>query len=284
MVWICTDGSVEAAIESSNGTYSGPYDLGMSAPRSDESVNVGEDAPMIAMDAAGDVVVAWGGWSDPSGDPTNPAMYESAVFVATMEVGQPFSPADQLSASTASWVQSVAMDQNGDSIVTWWDDAPTPDSAPPYGGNFSIMRSGGLFGPAQSIPNTIFGGVTCSNNQYELTAALNDSGEIVFGLGIGGIAITHDWGASFTGGCLGHDGHQPPNEQVAIDPSGNITVVYSTEGTTGGSRVIEEQTIPVAGNPTLTNLYAGNGGFSTPQLIADPEGDLSCPNIRRTVH
>jgi hypothetical protein len=228
--WVCANNDVEAGVESASGVYSGPFVLG----QGDLEIY---DVPQvqIAMDAAGDAVVAW-----------ESSSYQ--IFAATMQAGQSFTPAVLLSDdSDVLEGGQVAMDSSGDAIVSW-------------GGSISIMRAGGSFGP----PIGGLGNPT--------SVALNDSGDVVIG-GNGEISIMQDWGTF--GAPVAFASSSAQGSQVGIDALGDVTAVWVQDVvTTNGGLDLETASMAAGtnqfGSPaTIESISGPFPGFGTIPSVVD---------------
>ncbi len=218
---------------STQATPGGPW----SAPVTIAAINVGAQAPIIAIDGSGNAVVAWSG--------ATATTVLGPISTASLPAGGTWTPVKTLDATGSSTVRVVA-NATGSAIITWSDDDNIwADSGTILGGFAAPVDIGHALAHYHS-PRISF-------------VALNNAGQAVIAYtpqGASGMAATRSssgtWSSPMALPC-GYAG------STAIDGTGDIVVLC--EGSTTNA---EGQ--PVTTQET-TRLPAGSSTWSTPALL-----------------
>jgi hypothetical protein len=213
-----------------------------------------QNNPAVAMDAAGNFVIAWDSPHDGSGD----GIYAQRYNAAGLALGGEFRVNTTTSGSQNN--PAVAMDSNGSFIVTW----DSPDGS-----------SDGIYAQRYNAAGVALGGefrvnTTTVNDQADPTVAMDASGDFVIiwrsngqdGSGDGIYAQRYNAAGIAIGGEIQVNTFTSSDQQapaVAMDANGNITVAWESLGQDG------------SGYGIYFNLL-GDGGDNT--LVSSPGADL----------
>jgi hypothetical protein len=216
-----------------------------SAPKNISNNLGGADSPYMAVDSAGNINVVWVGAS--------PSVPRIVFFSRSSDGGATFSTPVAVSTSP-SYGPQVAVDSAGNINVAWIQGQ--------FYGAFSRSSDGGTtFSP----PKVISG----NSDFLGLLMALDSKGNIYIVWDTqpyGNIYLSHssDSGAtfSFTNITNNTSSTSPLAPQIAIDPRGNINVVWA-----------EFQDI------FFGRSSDGGATFSTPQNLSNDPGDSYAPQI-----
>ena len=207
-VWPLREGSsyvVQAATRPTGGAWQTPVDL--TAP--------GQDAedPHVAVDPAGDAIAAWD-WYDGTH-----FIIRAAVRPAASGVWQ--SPVDLSAAGASSYVSQVAVDPQGDAIAVWLNK-----------GTYAIVQA--AVRPAgqtwQTETDVSAENESADNAHVAFDAHGNATAVWTRNNGISDIAqaaARPAGGAWQTPVDLSANGEDAAHPQVAVDPQGNATAVWS---------------------------------------------------------
>jgi hypothetical protein len=208
-----------------------------SAPVTIAAINVGAQAPIIAIDGSGNAVVAWSAATSTT--------VLGPIFTASLPAGGAWTPVKTLDAAGSSTIRLVA-NATGSAIITWSDDDNIwADSGTILGGFAAPVDIGHALAHYHS-PRISF-------------LALNNAGQAVIAYtpqGASGMAAIRSASGTWSGTMALPCGYAG---STAIDGAGDVVVVC--EGSTTNP---EGQ--PVTTQET-TRLPAGSSTWSTPALL-----------------
>jgi len=218
---------------STEATPGGPW----SAPVTIAAINVGAQAPIIAIDGSGNAIVAWSGATSTT--------VLGAISTASLPAGGTWTPVKMLDATGSSTIRLV-VNATGSALITWSDDDNIwADSGTILGGFAAPVDIGHALAHYHS-PRISF-------------AALNNAGQAVVAYtpqGANGMAAIRSASGAWSGAMALPCGFAG---STAIDGAGDVVVLC--EGSTinsAGQSVTTQET---------TRLQAGGSTWSTPALL-----------------
>ena len=255
VVWQRPDGFtlntiVQAAIRPAGGSFGEPITLSANG-----TVSV---HPRIAMNAAGNAIVAWEHLAD-----------QTVVMQATVRpAGGSFAaPVDVSAAGLQGQPPGVAIDDAGDAIVVWRQTTAAGSLA-----QAASRPAGGLFSPPADLSATgqVSGAQVRTNGAGETAVvwthvdAANNT--IVQ-------ASTRPPGGAFSVPVdLSVAGRDAIDPQVALDAAGNALAVWSRSD--GSTRVVQATTRPAGGSFTApVDVSTAGGEARAPRVALNPGGD-----------
>jgi hypothetical protein len=224
-----------------------------SAPVTIAAINVGAQAPIIAIDGSGNAVVAWSGATA-----TNVL---GAISTASLPAGGTWTPVKTLDAAGSSTIRLV-VNVTGSAIITWSDDDNIwADSGSILGGFAAPVDIGHALAHYHS-PRISF-------------VALNNAGQAVVAYtpqGASGMAAIRSVSGTWSGAMALPCGYAG---STAIDGAGDVVVLCEGSTTNAEGQLVTTQ--------ETTRLPAGSSTWSTPVLltsdfvssesvVADPAG------------
>lgn len=241
--------------------------------RVNTSTNLTQGAPNVAMDAAGNFVVVWGGFdSSVTGD----SIFAQRYTATGIPVGGEFkvSTADVFLDGDAD----VAMDRNGNFVVTWEQSDSNATLTDIYARRFS--QDGTPLGSPFRV-NTI-----TNDSQIESAIAIDSSGNIIVAWqGAEQNGNNFDVFAqrfSSTGIPLGGEFRVNTSTtgfqgvpSIAIDAVGNVAIVWQDDFLNGEAYGIGIQQYDSAGNPRGREILIDPGEVDeTPAVAMSQDGDF----------
>lgn len=304
---------VQTASRPAGGAWSAPVDLS-----TDPSVDVSQrpDMPRLAVDAAGAVTATWsrfesvvgqpwkftvqsatratdGTWSapidlspagsparttdvdvDPAGTATAVWVAGSSVLAATRPAGGAWSAPAQLSGAAGMRANPrVVVAPSGTATAVWGSFA---------GGAYGVQTASRAPGEAWTAPLDLVSGdvfdtpALAVDAQGEATALWQQNDGTGWVVTSASLPAGGAWSSPVELSARGSDSWDP---QVAVDPAGNATAVWSHEVSAG--RVAEGARRPTGGEwSEPVELSDGGQGFS-PQLAVDPAGNATAAWSRK---
>ena len=250
---------------SADGIYAQRYNAAGVALGGEFRVNTttasSQNNPAVAMDAAGNFVIAWDSPQDGSGD----GIYAQRYNAAGVALGGEFRVNTTTSGSQNN--PSVAMDSNGNFVVTW----DSPDASSSDGVYAQRYNGAGVALGGEFRVNT-----TTADDQADPTVAMDASGDFVIiwrsngqdGSGDGIYAQRYNAAGVAIGGEIQVNTFTTYDQQapaVAMDANGNITVAWESLGQDGSGYGIYFNLLGDGGDNTLASsagadLLAGGAG------------------------
>jgi hypothetical protein len=234
-----------------------------------------QNSPQSAADANGDFVVAWVSRPDPVGQPFENDIYAQRYNVDGVAQGPEFRVNDFTTGS--QFLSSVAMDADGDFVVTWDGQGPSDfigvfarrfnAAGIPQGGDFRVSETTG-FRESPSVAMADDGDFVVAWESHRS----NPSGYEVYArrFNAAGVALSGEFRVDQT---------TSPTKKlpvVAADAAGGFLVAWSTRDQDGDGIGVFARRFNATGAP-LTNEFrvdtttAGNQLF--PQVAMDADGD-----------
>ena len=215
---------------STQATPGGPW----SAPVTIGAINVGAQAPVIAIDGSGNAVVAWSG--------ATATTVLGPIFTASLPAAGTWTAVKTLDATGSSTVRVVA-NATGSAIITWSDDDNIwADSGTILGGFAAPVDVGHALAHYHS-PRISF-------------VALNNAGQAVVAYGATGMAAIRSASGTWSG-AMALPCSFPAS--TAIDGAGDVVVLCEGSATNAaGQQVTAQET---------TRLPAGSSTWSTPAVL-----------------
>jgi hypothetical protein len=211
------------------GSWSAPVTIG--------AINVGAQAPIVAIDGSGNAVVAWSGATS--------ATVLGPIFTASLPAGGTWTPVKTLDATGSSTIRAVA-NATGSAIITWSDDDNIwADSGTILGGFATPVDIGHALAHYHS-PRVSF-------------VALNNAGQAVVAYtpqGASSMAATRSVNGAWSGTMALPCGFAG---STAIDGAGDVVVLCEGSVTNAEGQPVTTQ--------ETTRLSAGSNTWSTPSLL-----------------
>ncbi len=208
-----------------------------SAPVTIAAINVGAQAPIIAIDGSGNAVVAWSG--------ATATTVLGPISTASLPAGGTWTPVKTLDATGSSTIRLVA-NATGSAIITWSDDDNIwADSGTILGGFAAPVDIGHALAHYHS-PRISF-------------VALNNTGQAVVAYtpqGATGMAAIRSANGTWSGAMALPCGFAG---STAIDGAGDVVVLCEGSATNAAGQPVTTQ--------ETTRLTAGSSTWSTPALL-----------------
>lgn len=213
--------------------------------------------PSVAMDADGDFVTIWTSrWQDGSND----GVYAQRFNASGIPQGSEFRV--NTFTSNNQFVQSAAMDSEGNFVIVWTSQNQDGDGLGVFARRYSAA---GVAQGAEFQVNTY-----TLANQTQSTIALNDNGDLVVtwasqGQDGDGYGI---YARRYTNSGLPLENEFRVNTfttsdqsaaRVAMNPDGSFVVAWSSAGQDGSGSGVYAQRIGVISPPTVLGVYTPNG-------------------------
>jgi hypothetical protein len=208
-----------------------------SAPVTIAAINVGAQAPIIAIDGSGNAVVAWSG--------ATVATVLGPISTASLPAGGTWTPVKTLDATGSSTIR-VVVNATGSAIITWSDDDNIwADSGTILGG----------FAPPVDIGHAL----AHYHSPRISFVALNNAGEAVVAYtpqGATGMAAIRSANGTWSGAMALPCGFAG---STAIDGAGDVVVLCEGSTTNAAGQPVTTQ--------ETTRLPTGSSTWSTPALL-----------------
>jgi hypothetical protein len=208
-----------------------------SAPVTIAAINVGAQAPIIAIDGSGNAVVAWSG--------ATATTVLGPIFTASLPAGGTWTPVKTLDTTGSSTIR-LAVNATGSAIITWSDDDNIwADSGTILGGFAAPVDIGHALAHYHS-PRISF-------------LALNNAGQAIVAYtpqGASGMAAIRSANGTWSGAMALPCGFAG---STAIDGAGDVVVLCEGSTTNASGQPVTTQ--------ETTRLPAGSSTWSTPALL-----------------
>ncbi|MEN6459328.1 MAG: hypothetical protein ABFC63_10400 [Thermoguttaceae bacterium] len=190
----------------------------------------------VAMDSYGDYVIVWSGSGNLTGTSSDSSLDSTGIYAQIYDKnGDAVGSAiliNQTTAGTQS-LPSVAMDANGDFVVTWTSESLDGSGLDVYARRFSVQGT--------ALSDEFLVNTTTTNTQKNSSVAMDDNGDFVIVWQSSG-QDGYDWGVfgqyyASSGTKSGSEfqvdtvtSDKQINASVAMDSDGDFVVVYSSFG------------------------------------------------------
>ncbi len=232
-------------------------------------------SPTVAMDAAGDFVVAWQSYGQGGGVS---GVYAQRYNSSGMAQGSEF----QVNTYTTGWqgVPTVAMDATGDFVVTW---TGVGAGDPSYGIFARRYNSSGTAQGSEFLVNTY-----TTNGQEDSSVAMDAAGDFVItwesggqdGSGYGVYAQRYNSSGTTQGTEFRVNTYTTGDQwapAVAMDAAGDFAIAWQSNGQDGSGYGVYGQRYTAAGatvgSEIPLNVYT-TGDQGLPALAMDASGDF----------
>lgn len=246
---------VASATMRPNGTWSSPVRI------SPKGTYAG--GPQLAIDTAGDVFAAWGAFSNNT--------HNSIVQAADRPAGGSWSRVKTLSDATHNAsAPYVAVDPAGDEAVVW---------GAVYSGYTAVDVARRTKGSAWGA-RTQISGASVDTNDAAVAAIGDNTFAVAYGASDGSNYVlqfttqsTGAWSAPTALSSTGQDADVP---RIAVDPSGDVTVVWAWGSSSSKNRQIQASTLPNGSSTwgSVATLSDTTNDAQTPAITTDSAGDM----------
>jgi hypothetical protein len=258
--WVSsTSSSVEFSRSVNGVTFSAPVAI---------SGGTSSSSPDLAIDPAGAIDVAW---SD------NSAGYSSVFFRRSTDLGNTFStPVNVSNNPSGAGGPYMSLDPAGNVYLAWTGNGTFNGQATSFVYFSSALEGGASFTAPTQVSSYEGPFATVGGAEVAATSASNIY--VVWGFQMNGSqyldsANSTNGGASFTSNQATGTGEYGPNEQLAIDPSGGVDIVWQASAGDGSATVYFGRT--TGGSPTITNVATVGDNTPNPQLAIDSQGQIN---------
>lgn len=246
-----TNTVVQAAIRPAGGSFGAPVPL--------SATGSGAVHPQIAMNAAGDAVVAW----------EHLVGQTMAVQAVVRPAGGTFSaPVDLSAAGLSGPLPRVAIDGAGNATVVWTQAGPAGTTV-----QVATRPAGGSWAPAADLsPADDAGSGRVATNGSGETIAVWTQADAANNT-IVQASVRPVGGAFEAPADLSAAGRDAVDPHVAIDAAGHAVAVWSRFD--GSTRVVQTASRPAGGAfGTPAGLSLAGGDARDPSVVANPAGDI----------
>lgn len=257
--WVSSTSSSGEFSRSTNGvTFSVPVVISGGAASS---------SPDLAIDAAGAIDVAW---SD------NSAGYSSVFFRRSTDKGNTFStPANVSNNPSGAGGPYMSLDPAGNIYLTWTGNGTFNGQATSFVYFSRAFEGGATFSAPTQVSSYEGPFATVGEAKVAATSATNIY--VVWAFQMNGSeyldsANSTNGGEGFTTNQATGTGEFGPNEQVGVDPSGGVDLLWQTSGGNGSASVYFGRA--TGGAPTVTNVATVGDNTPNPQLAIDSQGQI----------